>query len=241
MDLDELITHWLNRMNRANRDDYNRLYRDFVCWIADLPPSQSKAIREYVAKLRDKIRAEDMDGTEIEPFVDGLVARHDPEAALLLGELLILDNFHMKEDLAEGLGEMGETAKGAVPYLMQIVRKNEEEEEQWLRAKAAWALGKIGDASAVDALIDALSDPAGPVRLSATNALRTIGATKATRKILRMMEKDKDYLVRAEAARALGNWQIQEALPILRGLLAGEDNPTVVKAFQEALQKLEKR
>ncbi|MGH7450190.1 MAG: HEAT repeat domain-containing protein, partial [bacterium] len=216
MDLDELITLWLNRMNQANGDDYNRLYRDFACWIADLPPSKSKTIREYVAKLRDKIQAEDLEGTEIEPFVDGLVARHDPEAAPLLGELLILDNFFMKEDLAEGLGEMGETAKGAVPYLIQVIRKNGNEEEQWVRAKAAWALGKIGDASAVEALIDALSDPAGPVRLNATSALRALGAKRATRKILRMMEKDKDYLVRAEAARALGNWQIQEALPLLK-------------------------
>jgi HEAT repeat protein len=241
MDLDELITPWLNRMNQANGDDFNRLYMDFAGWIADLPPSKSRAIREYVAKLVDRVRAKDMHGTEIGVFVDGLLERRDPEAAPLLGELLMLDNFPMKEDLAEGLGEMGKTAKGAVPYLIQIVRKNGEEQEQWLRAKAAWALGKIGDTSAVDALIDSLSDPAGSVRLNAANALRLLGAKKATPKILHMMEKDRDYLVRAEAARALGNWQIQEALPILRRLSAGENNPTVAKAFQEALQKLEKR
>jgi HEAT repeat protein len=48
--------------------------------------------------------------------------------------------------------------------------------ENWkIRGNAAWILGKIGDARAVDALIDALNDDVAEVRGTAGQALINIG------------------------------------------------------------------
>ena len=48
-----------------------------------------------------------------------------------------------------------------------------------VRVEAAWALGEIGDARAVDPLIEALTDEYGRVRMSAAQALGEIGNQRA--------------------------------------------------------------
>lgn len=72
------------------------------------------------------------------------------------------------------------------------------------RARAAWALGKIGDSMAIDQLIVALQDPHATVREEAARALGKIGNTRAL-EILITALGDVDVGVRRMAALALGD------------------------------------
>src|SRR5205085_1075115 len=73
------------------------------------------------------------------------------------------------------------------------------------RVKAAVALGDLGLAAreAVPALLEALGNDDGDVRLAVTVALRRIGPGAAAASPLAALLKDPDVSVRVEAARAL--------------------------------------
>lgn len=72
-----------------------------------------------------------------------------------------------------------------------------------LRGRAADALGMIGDAAAVPALIEALGDEVDAVRGRAASALGKIGDSRATEPLLAML-RDEDVWLRWAAADALG-------------------------------------
>ncbi|OYT68772.1 MAG: hypothetical protein CFK48_10465 [Armatimonadetes bacterium CP1_7O] len=84
----------------------------------------------------------------------------------------------------------------AVPALMQALR----DEDKDVRSAACEALGAIGDASAVPALIKALGD--WRVRSAACRALGAIGDASAVPALINALE-DGDWRVRSAACRAL--------------------------------------
>jgi HEAT repeat protein len=84
-----------------------------------------------------------------------------------------------------------------------------------LRARAADALGKYADASAVPALIEALHDEVDSVRGHAASALGELGDVRATAPLLDML-RDPDIWLKWAAAEALGNLRDPAAvLPLL--------------------------
>ncbi len=103
-----------------------------------------------------------------------------------------------------------------------------------LREAASEALGKIGDARAVEQLIAALKDKNEWVRKAAAKALGQIGAP-AVEQLIAVL-KDKSEWVRKVAAEVL--WQISE--PAVEPLVAAlkDDKWYVRKAAAEILDKL---
>ena len=93
-------------------------------------------------------------------------------------------------------------------------------EDPLMRASAAYGLGVLADAKALNALIQALaSDEDARVRVEAVDALAILGKGRAEESLLRALETDPDATVREAAARALGalktEWTADRMAPVL--------------------------
>jgi len=124
----------------------------------------------------------------------------------------------VRENSAEALGIIGD--KRAIQPLIGTLIEDSDEEVRW---KAAAALGKLNDESAVDALIAALNDKSWAVRRNATIALGDIGDEKGYEPLLSSIN-DKDWHVRKYAAIALGKIGDERAIDPLVKALNDEDS-----------------
>jgi cyclophilin family peptidyl-prolyl cis-trans isomerase/HEAT repeat protein len=91
-----------------------------------------------------------------------------------------------------------------------------------VRARAALALGRIGDAADVDALAALVSDPSADVRATAAFALGLVGQASASRALAGLLE-DPEPEVRARAGEALIRIQATDAASMLQPILEGDD------------------
>lgn len=123
---------------------------------------------------------------------------------LLLLEALSNKDINVRGKAARDLGKMG--SKFAVNYLLQAVEQDDE-----VRAWAAWALGQIGGEEAIAGLTKALKDKNSEVRAWATWALGEIGCDLAVEVLLKTL-KHYDADVRWRAVSGLG--KISEKRPI---------------------------
>jgi HEAT repeat protein len=106
-----------------------------------------------------------------------------------------------------------------------------------LRGRAADALGKYGDASAVPALIAALHDEVDSVRGHAASALGEIGDVRAMAPLLEML-RDPDIWLKWAAAEALGNLRDPAAvLPLLEEWLDARDEALLL-VITEAFKRM---
>jgi predicted NACHT family NTPase len=92
------------------------------------------------------------------------------------------------------------------------------DEDSWVRRRAAVALGKIGNPEAVAVLIQALNDEDSWVRRNTANALEEIGSEAAV-EALRIALNHEDSFIRMKAALALGNISSEAAVEVLRSAL----------------------
>jgi len=90
----------------------------------------------------------------------------------------------------------------AIPALSAIMLRMDEKYE--IRAAAATALGRIGDAVSAPSLGEALSDPVPDVRYAAALALGRIPADGAATRLTRTLRTDTSWWVRYAAVLALG-------------------------------------
>lgn len=86
----------------------------------------------------------------------------------------------------------------AVRILINVVRN--QHEDLIVRGRAALMLGKLGDARAVDPLIEALSAPGYQTRMYAAESLGKLGDKRAIPPLLRIVETETDKI--REAAQA---------------------------------------
>jgi HEAT repeat protein len=90
----------------------------------------------------------------------------------------------------------------AIPALAAVMLRMDEKSE--IRAAAATALGRIGDAVSAPSLGEALSDPVPDVRYAAALALGRIPADGAATRLTRALRTDTSWWVRYAAVLALG-------------------------------------
>lgn len=116
---------------------------------------------------------------------------------LLIAELRNLDSDVRRMWAAEILGWLGDP-RAAIPLIESLGDVSPE-----VRAKAAGGLGKIGDARALERLLEMLlSDPAPFVRTRAAQALGAIGHPKVIDHLIHVL-KDPEWWVRIRAIEAL--------------------------------------
>ncbi len=111
-------------------------------------------------------------------------------------------------------------------------------EDPLMRASAAYGLGVLADAEALDPLIQALaSDEDARVRVEAVDALAILGKGRAEEPLLQALEADPDATVREAAARALGTlataWTADRMVPVLSSDAAPEVRAAVALALGE--------
>jgi len=178
-------------------------------------------------------------GIDLEPYIY-LSGTGEPEATVsdeaLLNELL---NELLSEDLMKVIHAANLIKK--IPdsekqqYLNVIVPKLKDANKN-VRESAALALGYIGDARAVEPLIEALKDQNEYVRLGAALALRNIGDTRAVEPLMEAL-KDESENVRSGAAWALEKIGDTRAVEPLMEVLKDESE-NVRWGAADALRKI---
>ena len=106
-----------------------------------------------------------------------------------------------------------------------------------VREEAAKALGRIGSADAVDALLRHLTDPFSIIRPQAARALGRIGDRRAVEPLVAALGDPSEELQEA-CCQALGRMGAREALAPLLGLLASERSDRVAAAAGDAMSRL---
>ena len=123
-------------------------------------------------------------------------------------------------------------AKKSFDELLNDLRTSNSEK---VRYNAARVLGEMGDANAVEPLIDILkNDRNGSVRLYAARALGELGEVSATMPLIESLREDRNVDVRVRAARALGRLGGKEVvIPLVEAL--NDENPQVCITATDAL------
>lgn len=108
----------------------------------------------------------------------------------------------------------------AVPSLAGVMLRLDEKPE--MRAAAATALGRIGDAVAAPSLSEALNDPVPDVRYAASLALGRMPIAGAATRLSRALRSDPSWWVRYAAVLALGRTRKSFAVDALSECLRVE-------------------
>lgn len=132
------------------------------------------------------------------------------------------EDWHVQKKAAEELGKMKD--KRATAPLIDALKGSE---NPYVLRSICWALGKIGDKSAILYLVKLLNHKEAFVRKSALYALGEIGGEEVHEPIESML-KDKEVDIRALAARLLGKLKSKESINALISAL-NDENPEVRK------------
>jgi HEAT repeat protein len=141
----------------------------------------------------------------------------------------------MSSDEYDGLGELVKLGKKATPTLINILSKHR---DLIMRKRAAVALARIQDKTAIQPLLNALDDNKDPtVIISVIDALASIGVKKAAPQIIPLL-KNKDTSVRLHAIKALGILKNKNSIPYLEKLLVKDKHEFIRKEASESLRKI---
>lgn len=123
--------------------------------------------------------------------------------------------------------------KEAIPKIAELLEKDE---SPIVRDNAAFALGEIGDTSAIPYLIKALKDKDEWVRKSAIKALGILKAKEAIPALIELVN-DSSQTVRKSLARTLGQIGDKDIEPYLVKLY-NDESIVVKKQAEESLKKI---
>ena len=105
------------------------------------------------------------------------------------------------------IGDMGASAKPAIPALVRVIRNKENlhVHYKYVKTDAMDALGKMGPEAgkAAPALVEQLDDIRFEIRNAAVQALGRIGGREGVARITEILETDKSSMVRESASAAL--------------------------------------
>lgn len=211
--------------------------------------SEHDAVREYVAFRLASLSDEEVKGLDLEPKDYAALRRALEDTAAAVRRNVIAFVVHLEGKLREELvmkalddedkhaltaavNAVGpETGPDALERLGALLAGSPHPE---VREAAANALGKVGAAESVGALVAALDDEHDNVRWFAVEGLRKLGAEEAVPSIAEILEKDPSPRVREIAASTLGALGQPAAVPALRKAL-GDDSERVCQKATGAL------
>ncbi len=131
-------------------------------WEGNSPRDLARRLQNRTSQRWDRVRAAQTLGefgpdaaTAVPALIDAL--KNDP-------------NHDVSADAARALAKIGHAAKPALPHLINALREGHPS----VREAAAFALGEIGDQSALPALRAALADPVPDVQMFAQTAISRI-------------------------------------------------------------------
>lgn len=197
--------------------------------------SEHEQIREYAA-----FRLARLDGDRL-----NLLSPEEPQIHQTLRRALESDSVEMRRNVVSALVRLN--GQGRADLLRRALQDKDPEvllkaiegiEKEWgaqaqsrlaellgehndprVREAAAKALGKLGAADAVPALLGALDDEAENVRWFATESLRKLKATRAVPRLSELLREDESARVREITATTLGELGQPAAVPALRKAL----------------------
>ena len=150
-------------------------------------------------------------------------------ALTVLRTALQADESDVRRFACRGLGSIRATAAGAVPDLMKILVKRDEEEE--VRLRAIWALGEIGTDQAVNAMAEVLVAEGGVLGLWIAEALTKMGRpARAAADALRSVLHDEDRELALAAAGTLVELRRHEEQAVwtmIRWLQDGDEETSI--------------
>jgi HEAT repeat protein len=144
----------------------------------------------------------------------------------------------VRRNAAWAIGELTNMPSGARAGAVEPLVGLLGDQDEWVRAASARALGEIRDGSATDPLVGALSDGQARVRELAAWALGEMKSARAVEALCGMLERDAQGGVRRMAAWALGEIQSRGAVASLR-LALGDSEPRVRETAKWALSEIE--
>ena len=143
----------------------------------------------------------------------------------------------IRQETAYALGKSQN--QNAVSKLLYLF--NNKKEKPGVKGAVAFALGQIGDKSAVPALVQALQEKKKPNALVQSAAARSLGllkANEATQLLISILSDEKaEADVRREAAFALGEIRDASAVSALN-LAAKSNDPYLAKTASESLKAI---
>ena len=183
-----------------------------------------QAIRDYLDDTDRNVRA---------TALNVLVGLEVPDSvSLSLDALGDTDGF-VRATAAKLLGDTEDSSHvGVLAVLLS------EDSDPIVRQRAAESLNDVAGPGAVEALARGIEDPVDKVRLVCVEGLRSLGPAAAIDGLIRLLQEDTVWEVRAQAARALGSTGAPEAGPALEAALADE-NEFVRSAATNGLRMLE--
>ena len=204
-------------------------------------PAMAEVLRQALTDPEPQVRKGAIQGLQVKTYRD-IADRTDLWLQLLTDEG---QDAHTRAEAAEALGRRGDPK--AVPALLAVLEKPaapvlntsgasdklkaglaskltlQLETQVNVRAKAALALGKIGDRKAVPALATALAKDQDPyVRYMAAQSLGKLGGPEALKALLAAMG-DGDSRVRRQVIFSLGHFKEPEVAKALEPLLNDPD------------------
>jgi HEAT repeat protein len=200
--------------------------------VARAIPPLTQAMEDEVPEVR--LRAAQAlgllgTGPALRPLVDAL-CEPNRWSAIRVAEILTARGEEVVDEIEhafDGLTPRGKLAaldvvanlraRRAVPWLERRLDDSDAD----VRARAAHALGAIGDPTSGPALVRALADDAWPPRAMAARALGRVGHEPAIEPLARAL-RDREWWVRRNAAHALRAMG-PAGLDALRGMLGDED------------------
>jgi HEAT repeat protein len=178
--------------------------------LADM--ESAKAVEALVAHLKDpEPRVREAAASALGPSPLG--RRRSPDAAKGLAAALEDDSPWVRREAVQALLALGDAA--ASPLVAALKSK-----KPMARSLAAWTLGQLKAAKAIDGLLPLLDDEGWKARAAAAQALGQVGDGRAATPLIKLL-KDDDPLVRRAAAWALGRLGRPEAV---RPLLEARDD-----------------
>jgi HEAT repeat protein len=162
--------------------------------------------------------------------IEALGAMRDPAAAPALRRLLDAD-VHRRRAAITALGNLGDHA--SVPALIAALDAGDDR----VSGDAAWALAKLADPRALDALARATRRRGWAATINATAALARLAPADHAEHLLLLLHH-RERLVRLDAAWGLGRMQARSAQGALLTCLAEDASPLVRAACARALDRM---